>query len=82
MSGVTRDGTEFSVDAAILADALGLDAASVLPAMRERRITSLFERGIDEDAGRNRLTFRYARRRLRLVVDDGGNILERLAEEA
>ena len=81
MSGVTRVGEEFSVDAAILADALGLDVARVLPAMRERRITSLCERGIDEDAGRTRLTFCYARRRLFLLVDDDGNILDRWVEE-
>ncbi len=81
MSGVTRVGEEFSVDAVILADALGLDAARVLPAMREKKITSQCERGIGEDAGRTRLTFCYARRLLRLVVDDDGNILDRWVEE-
>jgi hypothetical protein len=81
MSGVTRVGAEFSVDAAILADALGLDVARVLPAMREKKITSQCERGIVEDEGRTRLTFFYARRMLRLVVDDDGNILDRWVEE-
>lgn len=80
MNAVTVAEGEFGVDAAIVADGLGLDPAFVLAAMRERRITSLCERGIDEDAGRSRLTFRFGKRRLRLVIDQDGNILDRSVE--
>jgi Family of unknown function (DUF6522) len=45
--------------------------------MRKGAITSLCERGIDADAGRFRMTFFYKSRRLRLVVDAAGNILQR-----
>ena len=76
MSRVDVAGGEFNVDAALLAEGFGMDAALVLPALRERRITSLCERGVDEDAGRNRLTFFFGRQRLRLVIDDAGNVLE------
>jgi hypothetical protein len=48
--------------------------------MRQRRITSICERGENEDAGRYRLTFFYAQRRLRLVLDEAGTIVERLVE--
>jgi len=77
MSSVTLEGGEFSVDAAILAEDFGLDPALVLPAMRAGKITSRCERGTGADAGRSRLTFFYAQRRLRLVIDAAGNILER-----
>ena len=81
MSRVDVAGGEFNVDAALLAEGFGMDAALVLPALRERRITSLCERGVDEDAGRNRLTFFYGRQRLRLVIDDTGKVLERCIDE-
>jgi hypothetical protein len=45
--------------------------------MREGKITSLCERGVDEDAGRYRLTFFFEHRRLHLIVDEGGNIIQR-----
>ncbi len=77
MNAVIAERGEFSVDAEILAEEFGLDAADVLTALRERRITSLCERGIDEDAGRTRLTFFHGQRRLRLVIDDSGAILDR-----
>ncbi len=81
MTRVDVAGGEFKVDAALLAEGFGMAAALVLPALRERRITSLCERGVDEDAGRNRLTFFYGRQRLRLVIDDTGKVLERCIDE-
>jgi uncharacterized protein DUF6522 len=80
MNAVTFLNGEFRVDAEIVAEGLGLSPAIVLAGMRQRRITSLCERGVDEDAGRYRLTFFYAQRRLRLVVDEAGIIIERLVE--
>ena len=81
MSAVVFEGGEFSVDAAEIAEGLRIHPAQVLAGMRQRRITSLCERGIDEDAGRYRLTFFYARRRFRLVVDEAGTIIDRAVED-
>jgi hypothetical protein len=80
MISVTADNSEFGVDASVIGEGLGLDPARVLEAMRERRITSLCERGVGEDAGRSRLTFYFGRRRLRLVIDQAGNLLDRSIE--
>lgn len=77
MKGVIGRDDEFTVDAGLLAEGLGLDPATVLTAMREKKITSRFERGVDGDAGRNRLTFFHGSRRFRLTIDEDGKILER-----
>jgi Family of unknown function (DUF6522) len=63
------------VDARALARGLGLDVASLQEFMREGKITSLCERGVDNDLGRHRLTFFYRNRRLRLVVGQAGNVI-------
>lgn len=73
---------QFCVDAALIADGLGLDPSALQSRMREGYLTSLCERGIDDDAGRFRLTFFHARRRLSLIVDDQGNVIERSVEDA
>jgi len=67
------------VDATIVAEGLGIDPLLVQERMREGRITSLCERGIDEDHGRYRLTFFSENRRFRLVVDESGNVVQRSA---
>jgi hypothetical protein len=71
------EGGTFEVDAATIADALEVDASSLLQRMREGTLTSRCERGIDGDEGRYRLTFSTAQRRLRLLVDEAGNVLQR-----
>ena len=80
MSTVVFEDGEFSVDAAEIAAGLRIHPTQVLTGMRQRRITSICERGVDEDAGRYRLTFFYARRRFRLVVDEAGTIIDRAVE--
>ena len=72
---LTEDG--ITVDAAIIAEGLGMEPAAVQAGMREGAITSRCERGIGRHAGRYRLTFFHGGRRLRLVVDEGCNILGR-----
>jgi len=72
---ISDDGA--SVDAAILAEAFSLDPADVPALMRAGEITSMFERGEGEDAGRLRLTFFHQSRRYRLIVDEAGRILQR-----
>ncbi len=71
------DGETFSVDAALIAESLGIGAGRVQPLMREGRITSRCERGVDEDAGRYRLTFYHGHLRALIVIDEAGKIIAR-----
>lgn len=68
---------EVNVDAALIASAFELDPAAVLEEMRCGRLTSRWERGVDKDAGRYRVTFFHGSRRLSLIVDANGQVLER-----
>ncbi len=63
------------IDADLLAGALRIDADELLRRMREGTVTSRVERGEGEDAGRLRLTFFSANRRVRMVVDESGRVL-------
>lgn len=65
------------IDAAIVAAGFKIAPALVQPLMHEGKITSLCERGVDRDLGTFRLSFFHGRRRLRLVVDATGNVIER-----
>ena len=64
------------VDASFIADSLNLTPAAVQAGMRDGTITCRCERGVGDDAGRHRLTFFHGSRRLRLVVDDLGAIIQ------
>lgn len=77
MSDVTFTANGFLVDAEIVGAAFELLPADVLDKLRAEEITSRCEAGIDEDAGRWRLTFYFGGRALRLVVDVEGTILSR-----
>lgn len=59
----------FVVDAELLALLFGLEASRVPVLMREGAITSVCERGVDDDEGRFRLSFFYGNRRARLSAD-------------
>lgn len=65
------------VDAKIVAAGLGLAPAHLLELQRIGKVTSLCERGIDEDSGRFRLSFFSENGLFRLVVDETGKILQR-----
>jgi Family of unknown function (DUF6522) len=65
------------VDAAIVAAGLALEPSILQQHMREGLITSLCERGVDEDQGRYRLTFFSQSRRFQIIVDDRGQVLHR-----
>lgn len=71
-----QDGA-IQIAAAIIGDGLNLETSTLLALMREREITAMCERGEDDDAGRYRLTFFHKSRRLRLVVDGLGRVLQR-----
>lgn len=68
-----------TIDAALIAQNLGLEPARVLDLVHAGRITAVYERGVAEDAGLTRVTFRYGRRRLRLIIDQAGRLIERSA---
>jgi len=70
---------EVRIDAAIVADGLGLALPLLQKGMRAGTITSLAERGVDADAGRHRLTFFSEHRRFRVVIDASGAIVQRSA---
>lgn len=83
MNGVTHsvefvDGA-FTIDAALIGQGFGIDPALVTSQMREGKLTSRCERGLDRDAGRYRLTFYFDNRRFHLIVDEAGNLVERSA---
>lgn len=67
------------IDAAVVAEGLGLALPLLQREMRAGKITSLAERGVDADSGRHRLTFFSEHRRFRVVVDATGAILQRSA---
>jgi len=65
------------IDAAIVAEGLGLALPLLQEEMRVGKITGVAERGIDADSGRHRLTFFSEHRRFRVVVDENGVIVQR-----
>jgi hypothetical protein len=67
----------FLVDATLIGELLHIPASHVPILMREGKITSVCERGVDEHAGEFRLTFFYRTRRARLGTDAAGRILRK-----
>ena len=65
------------IPAAVVAHGLDLETPTVQSLMRSGEVTSLCEKGENEDVGRYRLTFFYKSRRFPLVVDSTGKILQR-----
>ena len=76
VGNLVSDG-DVQVDAAIVAEGLGIDIPHLQAHMRTGKITSLTETGIGEDNGRYRLTFFSEHRRFRLVADQSGSIIQR-----
>lgn len=71
-----EDGA-IQIDATIVAKGFGILPTLLLERLREGKITSMCERGIDADDGRYRLTFFSENRRFHLVVDESGAIVQR-----
>jgi hypothetical protein len=61
-------GAPLTIDAVLVAPLLGLAPDAFMAAIKCGTIWQLTERGIDDDEGRYRVTFRYRRRRCRIVV--------------
>lgn len=64
---------DIEIDAALVAEGLGLAVADFRQLMEQRRITVLCERGTGADAGLFRASFYLDGKRVRLVVDHQGN---------
>jgi hypothetical protein len=77
MAIVEFEDRTLCIDAAVIGQGLNVEASLVQVRMREGKITVLCERGVDEDAGRYRMTFFHENRRFRLVVDEKGNAIQR-----
>ena len=70
------------IDARDLGKLLDLDPAEVQAKMRKGDITSKFEIGQDEDAGRFRLTFYFNGKRLRLTCSEDGEVISTVRTDA
>ena len=77
MKPIEFDNGTVEIDASMVAEGLGIELPQLRTQMRAGRITSQSERGIDEDLGRYRLTFFSEHRRFRVVIDEGGAIIQR-----
>lgn len=67
----------FQIGAADLGALLGMAPQDIQRLMRDGQITSLSEKGQDQDEGRYRITFRHRSTRVRLTVNAQGEILLR-----
>jgi hypothetical protein len=76
-AAIKFDDGAVEIDASIVGAGLGLEPQEVLSLMRANAITSVCEHGVDDDAGRHRLTFFHNGQRLRLIVDDCGRVVRR-----
>jgi uncharacterized protein DUF6522 len=79
MKPIEFENGAVQIDAAIVAEGLGVALPLLRKQMRAGKITSFAERGIDADSGRHRLTFFSEHRRFRVVVDEKGAIVQRSA---
>ena len=71
-----EDGT-IQVDAAFVAEGLGLAPERLREGMRSGEIKGVSEKGAGEHEGRYRLTLFSPQRRFRIVFDANGSILQR-----
>ena len=78
-SAITIADGEITIDAELLAPKLGLSAEALKAEMRKGNVSSVAETGINEDAARTRVTFRYRTRAWTVVVDPDGTLRDRLS---
>lgn len=75
MSQINYVDDTIQIDADVLAQAFNISAEDLRRKMCEGAITSRSEKGEGDDAGKVRLTFFSADRRIRIVADERGNVL-------
>jgi Family of unknown function (DUF6522) len=73
-------GEEVTIEAGHLAEKLGLPVDRLRAEMRRGIVYGVVERGVGEDAGRLRLTFRYRARSWTVVVEADGTLDEAPAQ--
>jgi hypothetical protein len=69
-------GDEATIEAGVLASKLGLPLDRLRAEMRRGIVYGIVERGVGEDAGRLRLTFRHRARSWTVVVEADGTLNE------
>ena len=69
-------GEEATIEAGFLAAKLGLSVDRLRAEMRRGIVYGVVERGVGEDAGRLRLTFRHRARSWTVVVEPDGTLNE------
>ena len=69
-------GEEATIEAGFLAAKLGLSVDRLRAEMRRGIVYGVVERGVGEDAGRLRLTFRHRARSWTVVVEPDGTLHE------
>ena len=74
-TAVRRAEGAVEVDSPMVARGLKLPVEQFMAEMRRGIVYSLSERGIGEDEGRFRLTFRYRDRQFRIVVTATGEVV-------
>ena len=77
MKPIEFENGTVEIDASVVAEGLGIALPLLRTQMRDGKITSQSERGIDDDIGRYRLTFFSEHRRFRVIVDEAGAIIQR-----
>jgi hypothetical protein len=77
MASVEFEQDTITIDARLIAEGFNIEPSAVRDLLRAGTLTSLFERGVDQDAGRFRLSFFLEGRRLRFIIDGGGRVLRR-----
>lgn len=77
MTSIQAKAGDFVIDAALLADTFRLSQDEIKARTRKGAITSRCEAGIDEDAGRWRLTFHHGNRACRFIIDEEGTVLQK-----
>jgi len=60
----------------VVADTFRVSPAEVMAHIRDGRMTTRCEAGVDEDEGRHRLTFFLGNRQARFVIDASGQVLQ------
>lgn len=70
------EAPSIEVDATLVASGLGLEVEAFRQLMDVRKINVLCERGTGEDEGWYRASFYHGSKRVRLVVDGQGTVLQ------
>ncbi len=72
-----QDG-QITIDAHDLAPLIGCTPSQVPELMRAGKITSVYERGEGDDAGRFRVSFRYRAARVRFTCLEDGTVVSQI----